>query len=60
MPLYETIQHLMKEISDHLTMQEICNKAVRINPAVFFHILECFKTKEMCTKAVEEEQSNLR
>ena len=60
MTLYETIQRLIKEISYRFTMQEICNKAVRINPAVFFHILECFKTQEMCTKAVVEEQSNLR
>ena len=34
-------------------MQEMCNEAMRIEPCPLAFILDCFKTQEICDKAIE-------
>ena len=36
-------------------MQEMSNKAIRMNLAIFFLVSDRFKTQEMCNKTAEED-----
>ena len=49
------IQHLLVEyVPDHLLkMQETCNEIMRMMPAAFQLVPDCFKTQEMCIRGVE-------
>ena len=40
-------------IPNHLTTQEMCNKAVRINSLSLGYVPDYLKTQEMCNKAVK-------
>ena len=33
--------------------QNICSKAIYLSPSVIQFVLECYKTQEMCYKAVD-------
>ena len=39
-------------IPDHFKTQEMCNKAVHIEPNLLTYIPDCLKTQEMCNEAV--------
>ena len=47
-------------VPDHLKTQEMCNQAVRNNPAVFFLVPDRFKTQDLCIKAVEADPWQLK
>lgn len=51
--------YLMEFASDYLKNQEKCNEAMRIRLASFFLVSDCFKTQEICTRAVEAESWDL-
>ena len=38
----------------------MCNEVVYIMPKAFHGILDCFKTQDMCKKAVEKDPSMLK
>ena len=38
---------------DHLKTQEMCNKAVDLNPRALIHVPDRFITQEMCDDAVD-------
>ena len=42
-------------VSDHLKMQQMCNKAVAFNPYMLNEIPDHFKTQAMCNEAVRRE-----
>ena len=45
---------------DHLKTQEMCNKAVDLNPRTLRHVPDRFITQEMCDKAIMKDGSMLR
>ena len=52
MSLLEIIPVWIREISDNLKTQEMCNEAMRIEPYSLAFVPDCFKTQEMCDKAI--------
>ena len=48
-----TLRYVLDHLIDHLKTKEVYNQAVRSNPAVFFLVLDHFKTQEICIKALE-------
>ena len=50
MALYEAITRWIKVVPDHLKMQEMCNKAVRIEPRSLVHVPDHFKHKRCATR----------
>ena len=46
---------LLPFVSDHLKMQEMCNKAVAFNLYMLDEIPDHFKTQTMCNEAVRRE-----
>ena len=52
MTLLEIIPRWIREIPDHLKMQEMCDEAVRIEPHSMEVVPDHFKTQEMCNEAV--------
>ena len=53
MSLLEIIPVWIREISDDLETQKMCNEAMRIEPYSLAFVPDCFKTPEMCDKAIE-------
>ena len=53
MALLEIIPVWIREISDHLKTQEMCDEAVRIESYSLAFVPDCFKTQEICDKADE-------
>ena len=53
MSLLEIIPVWIRGTPDHLKMQEMCNKAMRIDPYSFAVVPDCLKMQEMCDKAIE-------
>ena len=50
--MYKLITYSIKEIFDHLRMQEMCIEAAEINPWQQEYVPDQFKTQKMCNKAV--------
>ena len=50
--IYELVPKLLKETPGNLKIQEMCEKAMRINPVAFFPIPNHLKVQDMCDAAV--------
>ena len=53
MTLLENIPVWIREISENLKTQVMCNQAMRIEPYSLVFVPDYFKTQEMCDKAIE-------
>ena len=51
---YENFLTWIREIPDHLKLQEMCNEAFDIEPFSLAFIPDHFKTQEICERVVEE------
>ena len=60
MSLLVNVSGWIIEISDHLKTQEMCNKAMRIEPLLLAYVPDHFKTQEMCIKVLEKVSWMLR
>ena len=52
MGVYKLMAYSIKEISNHLRMQEMCIEAAEINPWQQEYVPDQYKTQKMCNKAV--------
>ena len=53
MSLLEIIPVWIREISDNLKTQKMCNEAMRIEPYSLAFVPDRFKTQKMCDKTIE-------
>ena len=60
MSLLEIIPIWIREIPDHVKMQEICNEAVGIEPCPSVYVLDHLIMQEMCNEAVRRGSYILR
>ena len=59
MALLEIIPAWVREIPEHLKMQEMCDKAVDMELCSLAYVSYRFKTEEMCKEAVHREPYTL-
>ena len=60
MSLLEVFPVWIREVSDNLKTQEMCNEAMCIEPYSSAFVPDFFKTPEMCDKTIEIDPFTLR
>ena len=50
----------MGDFPDHFKTQELCVKALEVDPRMLGHVPDHFKTQEMCDKTVKDEPYSLQ
>ena len=49
---FVNVPEWFKAIPEHLKTQEMCKRAIKVDPYFLGYVRDCFKIQDMCNKAV--------